>query len=174
MLSYPRGAKYNCGYKPGQTCDNKPRSRLTKASVNKLPKALTRLAVLQTWLIGGGAGGCFQDTCLLGWCCKTGRAVWMWHIPSLCTETITGSSSFLTAIEKRHSYDPGFLQLKDVRWLVRDATCVPSALPMLWPLQPCRALYVLFAHLSGVAQWDLLPGARHACEGGQGRSGLQG
>lgn len=63
MLSYPVGTKYNCNYKPGQTCNNEPWSRSTSASVNKLPKALTKLAVLQTWLIGGG--GCVQGTCLL-------------------------------------------------------------------------------------------------------------
>lgn len=63
MLSFPVGTKYNWSYKPEQTCNNKPWRRLSLASVNKLPKALTSLAMLQTWLIAGG--GCFQDTCLL-------------------------------------------------------------------------------------------------------------
>lgn len=34
MLSYPVGTKYNSSYKPGQTCNNEPWSRLTKASVS--------------------------------------------------------------------------------------------------------------------------------------------
>lgn len=74
------------------------------------------------------------------------------------------------------SYEPSSLQLKGMPWLVRDAhTHVPSALTMLQPLQLCRALRALFAHLSQASPRDPLPGAHHApVEGAPGEQWVPG
>lgn len=112
----------------------------------------------------------------LGWCCKTGRPVWVWHISFLCMETITDSLSFLKAIEKGR---------KCLTW-----PWFPPAERCVLACKGCDTYSLCLAHALASAAlqgsvwticssfWSSPMRSAPRCSpcpwGGQGRSGLQG